>query len=134
VTGLTWDAGLEIGGKRLELLKEASPVLSRVTSLWDPNDTDLASYWPPVRRAAEALGLIVESVEVRSLGDLEKGLAQANERRSAVFIWAGPFLNEHIKTVCNFALKHRLVTLSPVKAHASEDGCLIGHAPNPEEL
>src|SRR5437762_606863 len=70
VTGLTWDSGLEIGGKRLELLKTVAPEIARVINLWDPGDPGLARYWPGVRSAAEALSLVAESAEVRSLEDL----------------------------------------------------------------
>jgi putative ABC transport system substrate-binding protein len=67
ITGLTGDAGLEIGGKRLELLKEMSPGLSHVINLWDPRDPGLARYWPEVTRAAGRLSVVAESAEVRSL-------------------------------------------------------------------
>src|SRR6266550_836906 len=90
VTGLTWDAGLELGGKRLELLKTVAPEIARVINLWDPGDPGLARYWPGVRSAAEALGLAAESAEVRSLEELQKALASAKQqRRAALFIWAG---------------------------------------------
>ena len=82
ITGLTWDAGLDIGGKRYQLLGELVPGLSRVINLWDPRDPGLDRYWPEVRRAAGALTIVAESVEVRSQEDLEKGLAIARRRQS----------------------------------------------------
>src|SRR4029453_16436395 len=51
VTGLTWDAGLDVAGKRYQLLGELVPRLSRVINLWDPRDPGLDRYWPEVRRA-----------------------------------------------------------------------------------
>jgi ABC-type uncharacterized transport system substrate-binding protein len=135
VTGLTWDSGLEIGGKRLELLKTVAPELARVINLWDPGDPGLVRYWPGVRRAAEALSLVAESAEVRSPEDLQKALASAKQqRRAALFIWAGPLLNPHSKMICDFALSHHLPTLSPVNEYVSKDGCLIGYAPNADDL
>ena len=134
ITGLTNDAGLEIGGKRLGLLKEVSPELSRVINLWDPRDPGLARYWPEVTRVAGTLSVVAESVEVRSLEDLEKGLANARRRNGAIFVWSGPYLNTHSKTICAFALQHRLPTLTPWADPVSKDGCLISYAANQEDV
>ena len=134
VTGLTWDAGLEIGGKRLELLRQVAPGVSRVMNIWDPGDPGLARYWPGVTRSAEGLGLLAESTEVRSLDDLQNALTTARQTRAAVFIWAGALLNTHSKAICDFALKHRLPTLSPNNSHVVQDGCLIGYAPHAEDI
>jgi putative ABC transport system substrate-binding protein len=87
VTGLAWHTGVEIGGKRLELLKQVSPGLSRVTNLWDPGDAALARYWPEVRRAAEALGMTADLAEVRRPEELQKALSDAKQRRAALFVW-----------------------------------------------
>jgi ABC-type uncharacterized transport system substrate-binding protein len=135
VTGLTWDAGSEISGKRLELLTKVAPGLARVIGLWDPGDPGLVRRWPAVRRAAEALSLVAESAEVRSLEDLQKALARAEQqRRVALWIWTGPLLSAHSKMICDFALSHRLPTLSPTNEHVSKDGCLIGYAPNADDV
>ena len=134
VTGLTWDAGLEIAGKRLELLKQVSPEISRVMNIWDPRDPGLARYWPAVMRASETLNLVAESAEVRNADDISKALEKARERRAALFLWAGPLLNSQGKSICDFALKHRLPTLSPNNFNISQDGCLIGYAPDVHDL
>jgi len=134
ITGLTYDTGLEIGGKRYQLIKELVPGLSRVINLWDPRDPGVDRYWPEVRRAASTLGVVAESVEVRSQEDLEKGLAIARRRQSAIAVWQGPFLNTHIKTICTFALQNRLPTLTTETFPVSGDGCLIGYAPNRADL
>jgi len=135
VTGLTWDSGLEIGGKRLELLKTVAPEIARVINLWDPGDPGLARYWPGVRHAAEALSLVAESVEVRSPEDLRKALEIIKPQRgAALFIWAGQLLNAHSKMICDFALRYHLPTLSPANEYVSKDGCLIGYAPNSDDV
>ena len=87
ITGLTYDTSLEIGGKRCQLIKELVPGLSRVINLWDPRDPGVDRYGPEVRRAASTLGVVAESVEVRSQEDLEKGLAiarRATKRHSGM--------------------------------------------------
>ena len=103
-------------------------------NIWDPGDPGLARYWPGVTPAAGDLGLVAESAEVRSLDDLQGALANARQTRAAIFIWAGALLNTHSKAICGFALKHQLPTLSPNNSLVSQDSCLIGYAPNAEDL
>jgi len=134
VTGLTWDAGPEIAEKRLQLFKTVSPGLSRVINLWDPREPGLARYWPAVTRAAESLGCIAESAEVRTREELERALLKAKQDRAGIFVWAGPFLNTHSKAICDFALSSRLPTLSPTNEYISKDGCLIGYAPSTDDV
>jgi len=134
VTGFTWDAGLEIAEKRLQLLEAVSPGLSRVINLWDPREPGLARYWPAVTRAAESLGFVAESAEVRTPEELQKALTKAKEDRAGIFVWAGPFLNTQSRAICDFALSRRLLTLSPTNEYISKDGCLIGYAPSTDDL
>src|SRR5437868_10712431 len=47
---------------------------------------------------------------------------------------AGPLLNTQSKAICDFALKHRLATLSPNNFNVSDEGCLIGYAPDNHDL
>jgi putative tryptophan/tyrosine transport system substrate-binding protein len=134
VTGLTWDAGLEISGKRLELFKQAVPDISRVMNIWDPSDPGLARYWPPVMHASEALSLVAESAEVRSPADIAKALEKARKSHAALFLWSGPLLNSQGKAICDVALKHGLPTLSPNNFNISQDGGLLGYAPDAHDL
>src|SRR5262249_44614184 len=107
---------------------------SRVVNLWDPRDPGLDRYWPEVRRAAGTMGVVAESVEVRSEQDLEKGLANARTRRAAIFVWQGPLLNMHMKRICTYGLENRLPIMLPSTRAAPRDGCLIGHGPNYPDL
>ena len=81
VTGITL-LGRELGGKRLELLKEAVPKLARVAVLYDPaipaNVLEVKEVLPA---AARALGLTVRSWEVRAADDFEKVFAALNKQR-----------------------------------------------------
>jgi putative tryptophan/tyrosine transport system substrate-binding protein len=134
VTGLTWDAGLEIGGKRLELLKQISPGLTRVVNLWDPRDPGLARYWPSVQLTAKANRVVAVSAEVRSAEESQPALADARDQRAGIFIWGGPLLNTQSKAICDFALAHRLPTIFTAIDPVSKDGCLIGYAPSTADL
>ncbi len=81
VTGLT-NLSRELGGKRLELLKEAIPKLARVAVLYDP---DLPSTGLEVKEvlpvAARALRLTLQPWEVRDAGDFEKVFAALSKQR-----------------------------------------------------
>jgi ABC-type uncharacterized transport system substrate-binding protein len=134
VTGFTWDAGLEIGGKRLELLKQISPGLTRVVNLWDPRDPGLTRYWPSVQLTAKANRVVAVSGEVRSAEELQPALADARDQRAGIFVWGGPLLNSQSKAICDFALAHRLPTIFTANDPVSKDGCLIGYAPSVEDL
>ena len=134
VTGVTWDAGLEIAGKRLELLKQISPGLTRVVNLWDPREPGLARYWPSLQQTAKANSVVAVSAEVRSAGELQPALADARDQRAGIFIWGSPLLTSQSKAICDFAIAHRLPTIVTFNDHVSKDGCLIGYAPTVEDV
>jgi ABC-type uncharacterized transport system substrate-binding protein len=79
VTGLT-ALGRELGGKRLELLKEAVPKISRVAVLYDPaNPQSLHEVKELLPADAHALKLTIQSWEIRAVDDFEKGLCCAKQ-------------------------------------------------------
>ena len=90
VTGIT-NLGTELGGKRLELLKEAVPKLARVAVLYDPaipRSVLEAKEVLPV--AASALGLTARSWEIRAAGDFEKVFAAISKwRPDALYVLGG---------------------------------------------
>src|SRR4030095_11617272 len=72
VTGIT-NLGGELGGKRLELLKEAVPKLARVAALYDPTGRSPSrEVKEDLPATARALNLTVQSWEVRAAGDFER--------------------------------------------------------------
>src|SRR6266702_6810864 len=84
VTGLT-NSGRELVGKRIELLKETLPGLSRIAVLWNPESRTQSLSLRDAEAAAKSLGLQVRSAEVRGPEDLEKAFAtMARERPEAL--------------------------------------------------
>ena len=71
VTGLA-QMVLQLAAKRLELLKEMVPKLSRVGVIWNPEDLVAAQMWKDIQLPARQLGLQLQSLEVRSLKDFDK--------------------------------------------------------------
>jgi putative ABC transport system substrate-binding protein len=109
VTGLT-NLGLELGGKRLELLKEAVPKLARVAVLYDPTIPlaviDVKEVLPV---AARALRLTLQPWEVRAADGFEKVFAALNKQRpDGLFVSGGPLINNNQKRIVGLALKSRL--------------------------
>ena len=81
VTGIT-NLSTELGGKRLELLKEAVPKLARVAVLYDPaNPASAHEVKEVLPVAARALGLTLQSWEVRAADDFERVFAALNKER-----------------------------------------------------
>src|SRR5215472_14943628 len=82
ITGFTSIAA-ELAGKRLELLKETIPNLSRVAVLWTPQDPASTPQWKESQLAARELGLQLHSMEVSSAAKYEGALKEAIRARSA---------------------------------------------------
>jgi putative tryptophan/tyrosine transport system substrate-binding protein len=79
VTGITL-LNRDLGGKRLELLKEAVPKITRVAVLYDPAIPNSVLELKEVQTAARALGLTVRSLEVRAADVFEKVFAALNKQ------------------------------------------------------
>ena len=81
VTGIT-NLSRELGGKRLELLKEAVPKVARVAVLYDPaNPASVREVKEVLPVAARALGLTLQPWEVRSADDFDRVFAAMNKQR-----------------------------------------------------
>jgi putative tryptophan/tyrosine transport system substrate-binding protein len=110
VTGLTnLTAGL--GGKRLELLKEAVPKVARVAVLYDPaNPVTVIESKEILRGAAGALGLTLRSWEVRVANDFAEVFAAVSNWRPDGLLMAGggPIVGTNRKRLADFAIKSRL--------------------------
>jgi putative ABC transport system substrate-binding protein len=113
VTGLT-NLGVKLGGKRLELLKEAVPKLARVAILYDPAIPDTArEVKEDLPVAARGLRLTIQLWEVRAADDFEKVFAALNKQRpDGLYVPpSGPLPFANRKRVAEFALKSRLPSM-----------------------
>ncbi len=109
VTGIT-TLSVELGGKRLELLKEAVPKLARVAVLYDPASSggvlELKEELPV---AARALRLTLQPREVRDADGFERVFAAMGKQRpDGLYVPVGPLMRAHQKRIVGFALKSRL--------------------------
>ena len=112
VTGLTILRG-ELGGKRLELLKEAVPKLARVAVLYDPAiPSSVLEVKEVLPAAARALGLTIQPWEVRAADGFEKVFAALNKQRpDGLYVLGGPLMRANQKRIVGFALKSRLPSM-----------------------
>jgi len=130
ITGLT-NLAPEVGGKRLELLKETVPNLSRVAVLGDPTSPSHAIGWRETESAAKSLGVQVQSLEVRPPNpDFEGAFAAiARDHSNALLTLSQPLIVVHRKQIVDFTLKRRI----PAIFHSEdfiEAGGLMSYAPN----
>jgi len=113
ITGLT-NLASRSHGKRLELLKEAFPRISRVSILWSPPQAKQAMK--EVQAVAQALEVQIQSVVPRRVGrdfeDIESVLsAISQERPDALLVATGYFMAIHQARIIEFASKRRLPTI-----------------------
>jgi putative tryptophan/tyrosine transport system substrate-binding protein len=130
VTGFTADAGDEIYSKRLELLKETLPNLSRVGILWNPDFTPNRSRLTSMREAGRALGLTLVPVEARGLDALEQAFAtMVSEHMQAFVVLGDPVLFNYRGQIAAMAVRDRLPAISTTREYA-EAGLLLTYGAN----
>jgi putative tryptophan/tyrosine transport system substrate-binding protein len=126
VTGLT-NLHRELGGKRLELLKEAVPKLSRVAVLYDPADPpSLYEVKELLPADVHALKLTIQPWEIRAVDDFEKVFAALNKQRpdGLYALTAGPVMRPNRKRIAGFALKSRLPSVSSSEEFVDAGGLM----------
>ena len=112
VTGTTRLGG-ELGGKRLELLKEAVPKLVRVAVLYDPAaPASVLEVKEVLPAAARALGLTLQYWEVRAADGFDKVFAAMGKQRpDGLYVPTGPRMFANGRRIVGFALKSRLPSM-----------------------
>jgi putative ABC transport system substrate-binding protein len=109
VTGIA-TLSVELGGKRLELLKEAVPKLARVAVLYDPAASGgVVEVKEELPVAARALRLTLQPWEVRDADGFERVFAgMGKQRPDGLYVPVGLLMRAHQKRIVGFALKSRL--------------------------
>jgi putative tryptophan/tyrosine transport system substrate-binding protein len=128
-TGLTLISP-ELGGKRLQLLKEIAPNVSRVAVLWNPTDPGKALELRETAAAARALGIALQSIEVRRPADFDGAfVAIASARTDALVTLAEPLTIAQRVRIIEFVTRSRLPSMFELREFA-DDGGLIAYGPN----
>jgi len=120
----------EMAGKRLALLKEVVPKLSRVAVLWSPSNDGAAQEWRETQAAARVLGIELQSLEVRDPKDVPAALsAMTRTRPHALIIFASAITSAYRPIIVEFANKQRLPTMFGLRADV-EAGGLMSYSPS----
>jgi ABC-type uncharacterized transport system substrate-binding protein len=127
VTGLT-STSPDLSGKRLELLKDVVPKVSRVGVLWYPGrDEDEVKQ---TEIAGRALGISIQSVQVQAVKDFDSAYASMKrERANGVILVQGGFTLFHRKQLAELAVKNRLPSMCE-QSTWTDDGCLMSYGPS----
>ena len=129
ITGLS-SMGLELSGKRLELVKESVPKASRVAVLWNPDNASSVTNMKETKATALSLGIKLQSLEIRESSDLELAFsAMKNEGAEAIVTINSPNFVNLSKQVVNLAAKSGLPAMH-AESQWADVGGLMSYGPN----
>jgi putative tryptophan/tyrosine transport system substrate-binding protein len=127
ITGVT-TFSTELTGKRIELLKELVPRLSRVALLHNMGNPAVPPEWEETKTAARALGLQAELLDVRSQDDLRRAFDRAvRQHVDGLLIGADGLTQLHQHTIVDWAARNRLPAAYPARDFV-EAGGLMAYA------
>jgi len=134
VTGLS-TLSPEINGKRLGLLREIVPGLSRVALLWNPDSRGNLLDYKETEVAARSLHLELQSVELSRVEDLDRAFSAVTKGRAqALIVPAGnPITVTRRDQVASFARRSRLPSIYGAREYV-DDGGLMSYGPSPADL
>jgi ABC-type uncharacterized transport system substrate-binding protein len=132
ITGLTIITEV-LAGKRLELLKETIPKLSRVAMLWNPQNPGNALQWKETQVAAHDLGLQLYSIEVKRAERYESAFKEAIRARStALTIAEDTLVTSNFKLIADLTIKNRLPAIY-TRVEFVENGGLMSYGADQAE-
>ena len=123
----------EMAAKRLQLLKEVIPLLSRVTVVWNPSNTVHGPVVKSVEEAAKTLGIVVQHVRIQVPADVDDALLAIARGRESLVVLEDGLINVCSPQIAQVAANHRLPTIFGLTTFA-EAGGLMAYGPNRPEL
>ena len=126
ITGVTVQSP-ELSAKRVQLLQEAVPRVSRLAIIWDPGIVHEVHGFKEA--AARSLGIVLLSFEVKRADQLEAAFAgMARDGASGVFVFPNSITSTFGRRIADLALKHRLPSVAGVRELA-DAGVLLAYGP-----
>lgn len=133
ITGLPHE-GINLNPKRVELLKEAVPALTRVAVLLNPDNVTSKYNFEVTQAAAQTLKITALPIEVRRADELENAFSRiANDRANGVFVLGDGMYYVQRARIADLALKRRLPTMMPWM-EAVESGGFMSYAPSYRQI
>jgi len=125
ITGFMISTGVELYGKRLQLLREALPGLGRVVIVWNPSNEGARTSLRAVETEAKALGLQARAIEASNIEELDRGLdAVGRGPAAAMLTIADAFLWSQRTRIVSLAARYRLPGMYPEREFAVDGGLM----------
>ena len=133
LTGLS-SVSTDLSGKRLELLKDTIPKVSRVAVLYDPTDTSKVAEFKEIKDDARSLGVQLQALEVQRFDEFENAFKTASRAKAgAILVLPTSILNSNRKRIADLATKNRLPTMLATSQHM-DAGALMSYGPDYADL
>src|SRR5262245_9532589 len=133
VTGLS-NVFEAVGGKQLELLKEAFPSIQRVVVLWDSANAGNVAWFGEMKVAAPALRITLQPLEVQGPDDFERALSAIKAARTtALSVLVNALTNIYRSRIVDFAARRRMPAMYSDRVFV-EVGGLMSYGPNAADL
>ena len=124
ITGLSF-MGIELSAKRLQLLKEAIPRLSRVAVLWNPDTASTAKMVEDLKAAASSMSIELTLVDVQTPEGFDAAFAAvARANAQGLYVVGGPLFYAYRATLAKLATKARLPGIAGARYYADGGGLM----------
>ena len=131
ITGFTLVA-TDQSAKRLELIKEIAPGLTRAAVLWNANASGHQHQWPEMEAAGPKLGIALQSMPVRTVDDIAEALRAATTAQALVTM-DDPMIQSRRAAIAEFGTRQKIPVMGEFRAMADAGG-LMSYGPNQVEL
>ena len=134
ITGTSGSVGNEIYGKRVEILKDWLPQLSRLAVIYNPTELGSPEALVALQEYSSRLGVKVEAFAARDAAEIDAALnAMSRRRPDAVFVFNSAPNYTHRNTLCASLVRMRLPSHGGTTQYA-DAGCLLVYGSNAEGL
>ncbi len=132
ITGLS-QMSPDLTGKRVELLKEILPKMKRVAFIWNPDNPGMKLRFGEAQTAAAAVGIALQSLEVRMSHELATAFAAATKEHAEALVVPAP-MARYERKIADFAATNRLPWSCDTMESVVQAGCLMAYGPSYPDL
>jgi putative ABC transport system substrate-binding protein len=135
ITGISLDVNAEIIAKQLQLLRDLLPVRQgmRLAMFWNPDMRGIAEYVQATERAANEMGIKLQSTPVRDVADLDTAVSQARQGNEGLIVLPDVMMFLQRQRLVALAATHRFPAIYPFLEYI-DDGGLMAYGPDQRHL